>query len=131
MDSDAKECVEGGGSMDGAPASFTGTRRFIAHVMSETIQSARYVANYARLHPRGARTPFTRHIDERLLNGCAAWLWIQGQGSREFTFEECSWAVGWDPDWVAEQVMTPYGNVQDINKWVKDRAGSLGPLWGD
>lgn len=131
MDSDAKECVDCGGLKDEAPASFTGTRRFVAHVMGETIQSARYVANYARLYPGRARQPVTRHIDERLLNGCAAWLWILGRGSSEFTFEECSWALGWDPEWVAEKVMTPYGNVGDINKWVEDRAGSLGPLWGD
>lgn len=131
VDSDATECEIGGGLKDEAPASFTGTKRFVAHVMGETIQSARYVADYARKYPRLAGHPVTRYIDEKLLNGCAAWVWMNGQGSRDFTFEECSWALGWDPDWVREKVMAPYGDPRDINTWVKKRADSLGPLWGD
>lgn len=129
--SEAMECDSSGGLTDEAPASFTGTKRFVAHVMGHTILSARYVADYARRYPRLSKHPVSRNVDEKLLNGCASWVWMQGRGSKNFTFEECSWALGWDPDWVREKVMAPYGDIWDINYWVERRANSLGPLWGD
>lgn len=131
MVSSAKDCDGLGGLMDEAPESFDGVKRFAATMMSQAVNGARYVADYARKDPRGARVPRSRVVDSKLLNGCAAWLWMLGEGSDDITFEECSWAVGWDPDWVREKVMAPYGELGDINKWVRDRADSLGPLWGD
>jgi hypothetical protein len=134
--SNAMDCIEIGGPKDGASGfsedtNYTGVKRFAATVMSQAIKSSRFVAEQARTFPQGSRMPFSRVVDDKLLDGCAAWLWMSGEGSRDLTFEECSWATGLDPDWVREKVMLPYGDLGDINKWVQERANSLGPLWGD
>lgn len=136
MVSKAKDCNDAGGPKDGAPGfsedtNYDGVKRFAATVMSQAIRSSRYVAEQARKHPSESRRYFTRVIDEKLLDGCAAWLWMSGKGNEKLTFEECSWATGLDPEWVREKIVLPYGDLEDINKWVQDRANCLGPLWGD
>lgn len=131
MDSDAKDCVKGGGLKDEPPACLQGTKRFVASVLANSVTSAQYLVRIARKHPGRARLPFSRASDERLLNGCAAWLWLQGRGNEAFTFEEVSWFLGWDPTWIRDKFMAPFGDVRDINKWVEKRVDSFGPLCED
>lgn len=136
MDSFAKEGeVLGAGWLPLASPEFQrGWRRFCANVLRESLQSAAYVGRFALRHEYEAKSKFQKRVEDAVNGGCAAWLWIAGQGNKDFSFSEVCEVCDLDPHAVRESFLDLFGSGEDIKKadrWVLRRCELTGCLWAE
>ena len=108
-----------------------GWRRFTASVLRESLSLAKFVGTWALENDHEARRRYTKKLQEQLTNGCAAWLWISGLGSKDFTFAECCEVCDLDPNLVREAFYALFQSEDDIKKidrWVIRRCELTGCL---
>ena len=134
MDSFAKDGIElGAGWANLASPEFQkGWRRFCATVLTESLRKANFVGKFALRHEYEARSRFAKRVELAVADGCAAWLWIAGKGSKDFTFTEVCEVCDMDPDAIRESFLELFESESDMKKadrWVLRRCELTGCLW--
>ena len=131
---DRKYEVEGGGLDTRCPRFMRGWRKFCAQVLQESLKQAHFTGKFALRHNFEAGSRFSKRIRTQLDGGCCAWLWLHGQGSKDFTFSEVCEVVDFDPDEVLHAFHALFRDGEDINKadlWVQRRCDLTGCLWAE
>ena len=109
-----------------------GWRRFTANTIKEALSTANLVGKFALKNKNSARISVKPRVAEHITNGCAAWLWIDGIGNPDFSFDECCEIVGLDPDAVREAFHALFDtddDIKEIDWWVRRRCDLTGCLW--
>ena len=124
--------VVGGGLDTRCPRFFRGWRKFCANVLSDSLKAAHFAGKFGLRHNYEAGSNFQKKVRDSLDNGCAAWLWMQGEGSKDFTFAEVCEVIDFDPENVLEAFHALFKDGEDIKKadqWVRRRCDLTGCLW--
>ena len=89
------------------PRFMRGWRKFCAQVLQESLKQAHFTGKFALRHNFEAGSGFSKRIRTQLDGGCCAWLWLHGQGSKDFTFSEVCEVVDFDPEEVLRAFHAP------------------------
>lgn len=118
----------------GCPRFEQGWRRFCSSVIRESLLLAKFIAEWVPKNEYDARRRYRKAVDDRISNGCAAWLWIAGKGSKDFSFAECCEICSLDPDEARKAFYEVLGTPDDVlrvDRWVYRRCKLTGCIWED
>ena len=111
-----------------------GWRRFCATVLRQSLGLAHWLADFSERQNFNVHEKYRSKLQDKVANACSAWLWIFGEGSKDFTFADCAESCDLDPFELRQAFSALFeceADIKRVDHWVRRRCQLTGCLWDE